>query len=161
MKNKHEKIRNIGVIYRQARRRAENLCRREFYPFCSRREVSKTVDKILKIKNSSVYVDDIPGAYIDCVIKGLCIAADDENVFLYSGSGENSNFYTAVYFAQGNVFIHNCPELKNRSDICIPGRYVIKPTNSNFKSAEYYEGISHYLKNKRAEYLADYLKHLP
>ena len=52
MKNRYEKIRNIGIIYRQARQRANNLCRREFYPFYNRIKVPDIVDKILKLKNS-------------------------------------------------------------------------------------------------------------
>lgn len=81
MKNRYEKIRNIGIIYRQARQRANNLCRREFYPFYNRIKVPDIVDKILKLKNSSVYVEDMPGVYLDRIIKYLCVVTDDKNVF--------------------------------------------------------------------------------
>lgn len=161
MKNRYEKIRNIGIIYRQARQRANNLCRREFYPFYNRIKVPDIVDKILKLKNSSVYVDDMPGVYLDRIIKYLCVVTDDKNVFLYSDGTEKNSFYTAAYFADCNVLVHNCKELQISNNIYIPGEYVISFKNPNRKSAKYYSDIACYLKQKRSEYLSDYLKHLP
>ena len=84
-----------------------------------------------------------------------------KNVFLYSDGTEKNSFYTAAYFADCNVLVHNCKELRISSNIYIPGEYVISSNNPNRKSAKYYSDIACYLKQKRAEYLSNYLKHLP